>query len=296
VGYDAEFAPARADDAERLWIRNSINHLSLASTDAGHTATQWQRSLFPADAQRKIHVLHEGVDTDEVNSNAQATFELPDGCILSKADEVITYVARNLEPYRGFHCLMRALPKVLQERPHAQVVLVGGDGVSYGDLPPYGGNWRNLMMLALAGQIDASRLHFVGKIPRENFIQLLQVSSLHVYFTYPFVLSWSCLEALSAGCLVLGSDVAPVAEFIQDGHNGLLVDMQDANQVATKMVAALQAGPALNALRQQARQDAVSRYDLKTQCLPQWMSALRALISSANSNQNEAAHPQPFER
>jgi glycosyltransferase involved in cell wall biosynthesis len=292
VGYDKEFSPGRPDDPERLWIRNSINLLSLAATDAGHTATQWQRSLFPQEAQSKIHVLHEGVDTNEVKPNAKAVFDLPDGRQLRKKDEVITYVARNLEPYRGFHYLMRALPQVLQARPNAQVVLVGGDGVSYGDLPPYGGSWRKLMMLELADKIDTSRLHFVGKVPREKFIQLLQVSSLHVYFTYPFVLSWSCIEALSAGCLVLGSDVPPVAEAIQDGHNGLLVNMQDPDLVAKKMIAALQAGAKLNKLRKQARADAIAQYDIQTQCLPQWMAALKALVSSSSSSdQNAAAQP-----
>lgn len=291
VGYDPEFSPERADDAERLWLRNSLNHLSLATADAGHTATEWQRSLFPADCQRKIQVLHEGIDTNELKPNPNATFQLPDGSQLNVQDEVITYVARNLEPYRGFHCFMRALPQVMKARPNAQVVIVGGDGISYGSHPPYGGSWRALMMLELGQQLDSSRIHFVGKVPKDQFIALLQISSLHVYFTYPFVLSWSCLEALAAGCLVLGAQVAPVAEVIQDGHNGLLTDMLDTQQTANKMVKALQAGKALDPLRHQARADMLARYDLQTRCLPQWEAAIKALAACSNSNQSATESP-----
>lgn len=280
VGYDPEFAPARLEDAERLWLRNSVNHLSLLSCDLGHTATQWQRSLFPPASQPHIAVLHEGVDTDEVRPDPAATLDLPNGRRLRAGDEVLTYVARTLEPYRGFHALMRALPAVLRERPKAQVVIVGAEGVTYGDHPPYGGSWRQLMLAEVGEFIDPARVHFLGQVPRATYLRVLQVSRLHVYLSYPFVLSWSCVEALAAGCLVLGSDVPSVAEAIRDGHNGLLVPMLDRDALAQRIVAALAKPKRLNRLRQQARADAIERWDLQRQVLPRWMETIRSLVLS----------------
>ncbi len=277
VGYDPEFAPSRPDDGERLWLRNSINYLSRVACDAGHTATEWQRSLFPAAWQTDISVLHEGIDTHEVRPDAMARFTLADGRQLTRADEVITYVARNLEPYRGFHSLMRALPAVLRARPQAHVVVVGAEGISYGDLPPYGGSWRALLQAELGAQLDLSNVHFTGQIGRMAYLQLLQVSRLHLYLTYPFVLSWSALEALASGCLVLGSDVAPVREVITDGENGFLVDMRAPDAVAERMIALLADSAALDEVRARARHSAVSRYDLATCCLPRWLETLAAL-------------------
>src|SRR3984885_16014161 len=225
-GVDADFDPefiSIFNDPSRLRARKGTNLLAFHACDWGHSATRWQRSLYPAEMQSRISVLHEGVDTDLVSPNAKASFKLPGGRVLTRRDEVVTYVARNLEPYRGFHVFMRALPQLLRRRKHAQVVIVGDDGVSYGAPPPPKSTFREMMLQEVGDQLDLERIHFMGLIDYASYLKLLQISSAHVYLTYPFVLSWSFLEAMSAGCVVIGSDTAPVREMIEDGRNGFLV-------------------------------------------------------------------------
>jgi glycosyltransferase involved in cell wall biosynthesis len=144
-------------------------------------------------------VAHEGIDTDRVKPDAEAVLSLSDGRTLTRADEVVTYVARNLEPYRGFHSFMRALPEIQRRRPRAHAVIVGGDEVSYGSKPRDGRTWRQTLLGEVGGKLDLSRVHFLGKVPYDTYLKVLQVSSAHVYLTYPFVLSWSMLEAMAAG-------------------------------------------------------------------------------------------------
>ncbi|MEP1695016.1 MAG: glycosyltransferase, partial [Paracoccaceae bacterium] len=224
--------------------------------------------------QDKISVIHDGIDTDLIAPNAQAEFTLPSGQKLTRNDEVLTYVSRNLEPYRGFHSFMRALPGILKSRPNAQVVVVGGDEVSYGSRPKGGGSWREAM-LAEVGTLPAC-VHFTGRIPYADYLALLQISSVHFYFTYPFVLSWSMLEAMAAGAFVVGSNTPPVAEVIEDGVNGWLVDFFDTDLIAKTVTAALKARNQQEMLRAQARQTIVDSYDLKA-CL----AKQRALIETA---------------
>ena len=218
VGFDPEFAPAGTDDGSRLQIRNALNRLSFASSDWGHTATRWQRSLFPASMQSEISLVHEGIDTERIRPDENAWLRLArEDIVLTRDHEVITYVARNLEPYRGFHIFMRALPEILRRRPRAHVVVVGGDGVSYGEPPPRGGSYRQMMLAELGAGLDHDRVHFLGHVPYDVYLNVLQVSSVHVYLSYPFVLSWSFIEALSCGCAVIGSSTPPVREVLKDG-------------------------------------------------------------------------------
>jgi glycosyltransferase involved in cell wall biosynthesis len=270
VGFDPEFSPSREDDSVRLWLRNAVARMSFAGSDWGHTATHWQRSLFPAEMQERISVLHEGIDTGLMKPDAHAWLELADGLRVTQEDEVITFVARNLEPYRGFHWFMRALPELLRRRPRAQVIVLGGDGISYGDPPPYGGTYRQMMLSELGERLDRERVHFLGQVPKETYLNVLQVSSVHVYFTYPFVLSWSLLEAMAAGCLVLGSDNAPVTEVVDDGVNGLLVNMRDAGAICDAVDAVLDHEDRMQALRDAARDRVLQKYDLRTHLLPTW--------------------------
>ncbi len=137
------------------------------------------------------------------------------GIALGAEDEIVTYVARNLEPYRGFHIFMRALPQLLKRRPQAMVLIVGGDQVSYGSKPADGRTWRKAMSDEIGKHVDKSRVHFLGRLPYADYLRLLQVSTVHAYLPYPFVLSWSLLEAMSAGCMVVGSRTAPVEEVIR---------------------------------------------------------------------------------
>jgi glycosyltransferase involved in cell wall biosynthesis len=231
ANFDPEF-PLDINGAARIRSRNALHLLNLENCDLGITPTQWQHSLHPAAYRDKIQVIHEGIDTA-----AQATLQLPNGSVLCAGMPIVTYVARNLEPYRGFHSFMRALPQLLKQHPTCQVVIVGGDGVSYGSAPKDAPNWRSKLLAE--NPLDLNRVHFLGKVPYEAYKKVLQVSAAHVYLTYPFVLSWSLLEAMASGCLIIGSDTAPVREVIRDGENGLLVDFFDSAKLSEVLVTAL---------------------------------------------------------
>ena len=272
VDFDPEF-PSTVDDKARVRVKNSTQLPGLVDCDAGISPTQWQCSRYPQEFRSKIHVIHEGIDTDAVQPNAQATFAC-DGHRFRLGDEVITYVARNLEPYRGFHVFMRALPKIQAHSPNAHVVVVGGDDVSYGSHPRNASNYRELYAAELGDTVAWDRVHFVGRVPYPEFVSLMQVSACHVYLTYPFVLSWSLLEAMSAGALVLASATEPVQEVVTSGLNGLLVDFHDTEAIARQVAEVLRQPAAYAALRQAARETVQQRYDLRRQCLPQWLSLL----------------------
>ena len=193
---------------------------------------------------------------------------------MTAADEVITFVNRNLEPYRGFHVFMRALPALLRRRPNAQVLIIGGNDVSYGQPPPHGENWRTVMLRELHGQLPMDRIHFVGKVPYKVYLNVLQVSACHVYLTYPFVLSWSCLEAMAAGCVVVGSKTQPVQEVIEHGKTGLLVDFFDRDALVNEVVTVLDNRADYAAMREAARAHVVAHYDLMRVCLPEQLAYL----------------------
>jgi len=270
IGFDPEFSRHSLAAAQKSAVNNMYLMQALVHADAAISPTAFQRSQHPLALQDKISIIHDGIDTQRFVPNPTAWVKLGKaGVTLQAGDEVITFVARQLEPYRGYHSFMRALPKLLQLRPHARVVIVGGDGVSYGAAAPAGQTWKQLFLDEVKAELDISRVHFVGKVPHETLTQLLQVSAVHVYLTYPFVLSWSLLEAMSMGCLVVASDTAPVREVITDGKNGLLVDFFDAGALARRVADALESRHGLANLREQARQTVVDRFDLKTECLPE---------------------------
>jgi len=261
VGFDPEFPPAR-DAALHLRTRNAAQLLSLDAAHRGLSPTLWQRSVFPAAQAEKIAVIHDGIDVARVAPDPEARFLLPDGRALRAGDPVVTYVARSLEPYRGFHVFMRALPRILARHKDAQAVVVGDDEVSYGRPPAEGGSWRARLLAELDGRLDRTRLHFVGRLPYDRYVSLLQVSAAHVYLTYPFVLSWSMLEAMAASCMVIGSATAPVTEVIANRENGLLVDFFARDQLADAVLWALDNPDAARALRAAARRTAVERFSL----------------------------------
>ncbi|MDB5801466.1 MAG: glycosyl transferase family 1 [Rhodocyclales bacterium] len=268
--FDPEF-PSTLDDHLRITTWNALHLLNLENCDAAVAPTQWQKSRFPQAYQNKIEVIHEGIDTENLGPDAAATVTLPsprrgrgaggEGAApltLKHGDPIITYVARNLEPYRGFHTFMRALPKVLNEHPTAQIIIVGGDERSYGSMPKDAPNWREKMLREVGSQLgeNQQRLHFLGKVPYETYKKILQISAAHVYLTYPFVLSWSLLEAMATGCRIIASDTAPVREVIRHGENGVLTDFFDADQLATTMLEALSNPASGQVLRATARTDA----------------------------------------
>jgi glycosyltransferase involved in cell wall biosynthesis len=256
-----------------LHLKNASTLLALTDSDQGVSPTKWQRSTYPQEFHDKITVIHEGVDTAVAKPEPTATFRLASGRELRRSDEVVTFIARNLEPLRGYHIFMRALPRILKSRPHAQVLVIGGDGTSYGAPPPPSTTWKSIFFDEVKGRIDPTRVHFTGRIAYRDFLRALQISSAHVYLTYPFVLSWSLIEALSAGCLVIGSDTAPVREVI-DGENGILVPFFDTNQLAERVIEALTSPRRFRSLRTEARRTAIERYDVEGVCLPQMMRLL----------------------
>lgn len=276
VGFDPEY-PATLDQRCRVRVKNSALLLSLEAADAGMAPTAWQRRQFPAELQSRITVLHDGIDTGRVCQDANARLRLPDGRELTRADEVITFVARNLEPYRGFHVFLRMLPALLARRRAARVVIVGGDEVSYGVPAPQGKTYRQWLLAQLGDALDVSRLHFLGRVAYADFLSVLRVSSVHVYLTYPFVLSWSMLEAMAAGCLVIGSRTAPVQEVIEDGVNGWLCDFFDQAGWVDRIADALAAGAKLDPVRAAARQTILERYDLSRICLPGQLALVQSL-------------------
>ena len=276
VGFDPEF-PSDLDAACRVRIKNSTQLQGLAYCDTGVSPTGWQKSRYPAEFQPKIQVIHEGIDTRVVRPDNLATFSI-EGRTFRQGDELVTYVARNLEPYRGFHTFIRSLPALQRLRPNAHILVVGGDDVSYGRRLPQGQTYRERYRQEVGDRVDWSRVHFVGKLPYAQYLKVLQVSAAHVYLTYPFVLSWSMLEAMAAGCVLIGSATAPVQEVIKNGENGLLVDFFSPEEIATRVSDVLSNPKAYVELRLAARETVVRNYDLHTRCLPQWVRLLQSVV------------------
>ncbi|MBC7893869.1 MAG: glycosyltransferase [Cytophagaceae bacterium] len=229
LGFDPEF-PITFDDRARIRTWNALHALNLTQCDAAVTPTQWQKDRHPAAFHPKITVRHEGIATEGLTPDPAATVTTKSGLTLRAGDPVVTYVARNLEPYRGFHVFMRALAAIQRANRQCHAVIVGGDEVSYGRSPGPGTNWREFMLRSV--ELDPARTHFLGRVPREVYIRVLQVSAAHVYLTYPFVLSWSLLEAMSCGAPIVASNTAPVREVIDDASMARLVDFFDVQELA----------------------------------------------------------------
>jgi glycosyltransferase involved in cell wall biosynthesis len=278
VGFDAQF-PASPIDPFRLRARNAVGLLTFDAVDWGHTPTRWQREVHPPELRPRISVLHEGVNTEEVTPDPEAWVQLSGlATRLTARDEVVTYVARNLEPYRGFHIFMRAAREILRRRPRTHIAIVGGDGVSYGTAPSNGKTWREVMLTELNLGAE-QRLHFLGQIPHDAYLNLLRISAVHVYLTYPFVLSWSFIEAMACGCAIVGSNTPPVMEVLKDGQNGLVVDFFSPEAIADQVDHILDDPDRRGDLRRGARDTAVRDFDLKTRILPRWTALLEDVMN-----------------
>ena len=262
--------------------RNAVPYANMHVTDLGHVPTQWQKNTFPAAFHDKFYTCHDGIRTDLLRPDPDVSLGL--GRLaqpLTRKDEVFTYLARNLEHARGFHVFMRALPRILGERPDARVLILGGEEVSYGRSSTHPGGLRGEMEAEVGDRVDWSRVHFLGRIPYSKFVQVVQLSRCHIYLTMPFVLSWSLLEAMSMQATIVASDVASVREAVSHGKTGLLVDFFDPDALAARVVDVL-ANPEAHAhLGPAARADVVAKYDFLGHCLPEHVARMNSLVPRA---------------
>lgn len=273
VGFEE---PVTADDHARVRMKNITNLISLEQADWGITPTVWQHSLHPNDFKTKLSVIHDGVDVDVCVPNAAASVTLPNGKTFKVGDEVVTYIARNFEPYRGFATFMKAAEILLRTRPNLHMIAVGADEVSYGKKAPDGKTYRQLLSEQVT--LPDERIHFVGTVPYADLIGLFQISSAHIYLTYPFVLSWSMLEAMASGVALVASRTKPVLEVVEHGVNGLLADFFSPEDVAAKVSQLLDEPTRNAAMRANARTTVVNRFAL-SKLLPLHMQLVREVAA-----------------
>ena len=279
VGFDPDNQPS-LDTHCRIRTKNIVQFMGLESSDAGMSPTFWQYQQYPEEFRHKISVIHDGIDTRVCSPDPGASLEIRnvDGSVstLRQGDEVVTFVVRNLEPYRGFPQFMRAAEIILKRRPNARIIIIGGDEVSYGRALPEGQTYRRQMLDEV--DLDLSRVFFLGRVPYSTFLKVIQVSGVHVYLTFPFVLSWSMLEAMSSECLVVASATQPVTEVIEDGVNGLLVDFFDHRAVADRVDEVLDHKDRMAAIRKKARATVVQTYELED-CLAAQLKLIADLVA-----------------
>lgn len=261
------------DDECRIRTKNGPVLLDLYSCDAGISPTYWQHSQFPVEYARKIKVIHDGINTEFCTPQPGRKLVLPSaGLDLSEAREIVTYVGRGMEPYRGFPQFMQAVAELQRRRPHCHAVIVGSERVFYGAPPAPGQTWKDKMLAELP--LDPQRLHFTGHLNREDYRTVLNASTAHVYLTRPFVLSWSMLEAMSCGCALIASATPPVQEVVLDGVNGLLADFYSPQNLADRIEEALDDGALRQAIAHRARETILDRYDLRLM-LPRQLAWIR---------------------
>lgn len=270
IGFNGEVV--NEDRLALTKCKNAQLLIDLVNCDKGICPTQWQKKQIPKEFHNKIEVIHDGIDTDYFIPDENAVLKIPNTNIeLSAKDEVITYATRGMEPYRGFPQFMEIAEKLLKLRPNLHVVIGGEDRVCYGPKPK-NGSFKEIMLNKL--ELDLSRVHFTGGLPYGKYRKLLQISSVHVYLTYPFILSWSLLEAMSTGCSIVASKTASIEEVIKHNENGLLVDFYDIDEFV-KQINYLLDNPQEN-LRKNARQTVVDNYNLK-KLLPKHIEILKSL-------------------
>ncbi len=283
INFDPEFTRGLGKQISSR-INSATALLSLHVADAGVSPTRWQWSTYPEEYQGKINVIHDGVDTSVVKpSQAKSvTFKnTSQGEVtLKTTDEIISYSVRNLEPSRGFHQFMRALPGLQSQRPNAIFVIVGGDDQSYSGKHSSGLTWREVMLKEVGDSLDMSRTIFVGKIPYQHLLDLFSLTDLHLYWTTPFVLSWSLMEAMACEATILASSTEPVKEVIKDDDNGCLFDFFDEESLLLKVEALMNDPARRKALGKQARQSIIENYDLQKVCLPKHLALIDEVLES----------------
>lgn len=278
VGFDPD-EPVSDHMPFLMEARNAVPYANLHKVDLGHVPTVWQKNTFPTAFHPKFYTCHDGIRTDRLGPDPDVSLSL--GRLdrpLTRADEVFTYLARNLEHARGFHIFMAALPKILAERPNARVLVVGGDEVSYGRKSKHPQGLRAELTEKLGNSVDWSRVHFLGRVPYSSFCQVVQISRCHLHLTMPFVMSWSLLESMAMQATIVASDVPSVREAVTHGETGLLVDFFDPEALADQVIDVLANPGAYAHLGPAARAHVVDTYDFQTRCLPEHIRQMNSLV------------------
>ncbi|MGH7214295.1 MAG: glycosyltransferase [Tepidisphaeraceae bacterium] len=261
----------------RARCRNAMILLDLQNCDAGYAPTTFQRSLFPDEYQSKLRVVFDGIDRALYHGHderlrpslAQRKRRMVAGVELEPATRLVTYVSRGFESMRGFDVFMRVAQRVAEEFPDVKFLVVGSDRIAYGGDENHISPHKTFKEWVLARQgFDLSKFAFVGRLPPVELAGVLAATDLHIYLTVPFVLSWSMVDAMSCGAVVLGSDTAPVREMIRDGQNGLLSDFFDVDAMAAKALSVLRDPDAFRPLGRAAERMVAEHYALDV-VLPQ---------------------------
>ncbi|MEP3053437.1 MULTISPECIES: glycosyltransferase family 4 protein [Rhodobacterales] len=282
VGFDPE-SPVSAHSPYILAANNAVPLVNIEVVDLGHCPTYWQRDRFPESFHDKCYVCHDGIRTDTLlpDPDVELTLGRVDRALTRADDDIVTYMARNLETTRGFHQFMRALPGIQAGHPNARVLVIGGNDTSYGGKSKHPGGLRGQMEAEVGDRVDWSRVHFLGQVPFEDYQKIIQISKCHLYLSMPFVLSWSCLESMSMGATIVASDVAPVREAITHGETGLIVDFFDPDAIAAQVVDVLQNPETYAHIGPAARDHVVKTYDFHTVCLPEHIRQINDLVPEA---------------
>lgn len=279
VGFDPEFEDLNFLKGVQVASKNAVFAMTLAEADRIVCPTPFQASLFPDVFRSRIELIHEGIDTAATTHKPGVKIQLGGGRVLDGSKPVITFVNRAFEPLRGFHIFMRALPQLLADCPEAEVLMIGADAPpAYGAKPAGGGSWKSVMLAELGDRLDLSRVHFTGKLTYEQLLAAFSISWAHVYLTYPFVLSWSLLDAMACECLLVASDTAPVRDVLTDGVDGLLVDFFDHQALARTLTNVCRKPDAYSELRRAARAKVVAEFDRRTVTEPAWLKLIDELL------------------
>lgn len=280
--FDPEFSPQEdpAESSARSRLRNIPQRMLFDIVDAGLSPTMFQANTYPAEMRGRITICHDGIDTQLVAPGPAEPLRFSNGLVVEQGDEIITFVNRNIEPYRGFHSFIRALPAILERRPNARAIIVGRENTGYGAAAPEGTTWKQHFLKEVEGRLDLNRVLFVGSLDYRWFLNILRLSTLHIYLTYPFVLSWSLIEAMATECAILASDTAPVREFITDGETGRLVDFFDHAAIADRACVMLDDAEQRRRLGAAARAKVVATADLRTVTLPRQLAWVDALLAA----------------
>ncbi len=288
TGFDCAFDPEFPTvnngwlDSGRIHLKNANTLLNLDLATWNISPTKYQKSSFPESFHQRFSVIHDGISPQAkpAKNIEKLSFKVDENLVINHTDKLITFVNRHIEPYRGCHSFIRAIPRIQELQPEARIVIVGKrEGVSYGKACDQG-EWCDHYLAEIEGNYDPTRVHFVGRINYDRFVTLLQLSKAHVYLTYPFVLSWSLIESMSIGCAIVGSATAPVMEVLQHEHNGLLVDFFSPEAIAEQVDRLLRDQQLAQQLGQQAHRDASEHYSLE-HCLPRQLKLIDLVAAKA---------------